>query len=87
VRTHGNNIEYVPFGLLAILILALLGYSNVWLHGLGGVLFLSRVLHAIGMQQALKGGPPPARALGNLGTWGVLLVAGVALFVEGIQGL
>lgn len=85
VRAHGNNIEYVPAALLGLLVLVLLGVSDVWVHGLGGSLFIARMLHAIGIQQRTSAGPPPARIAGNLLTWAVFAVIGVTLIMRALR--
>lgn len=82
IRAHGNNIEYVPSALVALAVLAWLGYSVVWIHVIGGVLFAARLLHAYGIQQVAHRGPPPARVLGNLGTWAVFVTVSVVLIAQ-----
>jgi uncharacterized protein len=50
VRAHGNATEWVPLGLLLLLVLELSGAgSRFMLHLLGGGFFLGRVLHAFGV--------------------------------------
>lgn len=80
VRAHGNNIEYVPIILLALGIMLLAGHGSAWLHSLGGVLFVARLCHAHGIQQAGPG-LPKTRVAGNLGTWSVMLITSLALIV------
>ncbi|HTT71602.1 MAG TPA: MAPEG family protein [Anaeromyxobacteraceae bacterium] len=48
VRAHGNASEWVPLGLLLLLILEASGLGSVPLHLLGGLFLLGRVLHAAG---------------------------------------
>jgi uncharacterized protein len=49
VRAHGNAAEWVPIGLVLLLVLEASGAGNrFWLHLLGGSFFLGRVLHALG---------------------------------------
>ncbi|MCK6533323.1 MAG: MAPEG family protein [Polyangiaceae bacterium] len=74
MRAHGNNAEFVPLGLVMLLIAELSGGSSLWLHVLGGSLFLGRVLHPIGMP--LKA-PNPPRFIGTTLTW-VMIVATAA---------
>ncbi len=78
VRAHGNNVEYVPFAMLAVLVLALQGYGGIWLHVISGVLFIGRVCHAHGIQQSSPG-LPPTRVVGNILTWAVFAVSGLLL--------
>lgn len=50
VRAHGNATEWVPLGLLLLLLLELSGAgSRFTLHLAGGSLFLARVFHAAGV--------------------------------------
>lgn len=68
IRAHGNNIEYVPSMLLAMLLCALLGESLLNLHIAGATLLIARILHAVGIQQTHT--PiPTARVLGNVLCW------------------
>ncbi len=82
IRAHGNNIEYVPSALIALGVLAWLGYSATWIHAIGGALFLFRLLHAVGIQQVGHNGPPPARVVGNIGTWSVFMVVSALLIAQ-----
>ena len=81
VRAHGNNIEYVPAALGAIVLLALLGYGILWIHLLGGILFVARVMHGYGMQVSTPG-LPKTRVFGNIITWTIYLVLSTLLIVE-----
>jgi uncharacterized membrane protein YecN with MAPEG domain len=83
VRAHGNNAEFMPLGVLMILIAELGGGSNLWLHVLGGSLLLSRILHAIGMPMRA---PNPFRFVGTAGTWTVILGASVYCLVLRARG-
>src|SRR5512146_1018332 len=48
-RAHGNAAEWVPLGLVLLLVLELSHAGNRFsLHLLGGMAFLARVLHALG---------------------------------------
>ncbi|MEM7099624.1 MAG: MAPEG family protein [Pseudomonadota bacterium] len=83
VRAHGNNIEYVPFALVGLGVLALLGLEAWWVHGLAGTLFIARILHAHGIQQAGPG-LPKSRVLGNVMTWLVFLIVAVTALILGL---
>ena len=80
VRAHGNNIEYVPFALLALFVLAQQGFGGIWIHTLAGTLFIGRLCHAHGIQQA---GPdlPITRVAGNLLTWAVFAISALMLII------
>ena len=49
IRAHGNAAEYVPLVLIGLAVLELTGASGTALHLYGGVFFLGRLLHAVGM--------------------------------------
>jgi uncharacterized protein len=48
VRAHGNAAEWVPLGLVLLLLLEASGVPSTALHLLGGFFLLGRVLHAVG---------------------------------------
>lgn len=75
IRIHGNAAEYVPLALILLLILEINGASATWMHGLGIALVVGRLAHAQGLTQA--SGVSPGRFVGNILTWGVILVAAV----------
>jgi uncharacterized membrane protein YecN with MAPEG domain len=54
VRAHGNNIEHVPLILILLLTAELSGGASIVLHIFGGALFVSRLIHAVGLIQASK---------------------------------
>lgn len=79
IRVHGNFTEYVPMGLLLLLVLELNGASAVLLHALGGGLFVARALHAFGLSTST--GRSVGRFTGTVLTWLILLVgSGLTLY-------
>ncbi len=60
VRAHGNAAEWVPLGILALLLLELAHVPSFWLHLCGGGLLGLRLLHAT---YALNRGKPFALAV------------------------
>jgi uncharacterized protein len=79
IRVHGNFTEYVPMGLVLMLVLELNGAAHGLLHALGASLFAARVLHAFGLGTST--GTSPGRFGGTVLTWLTLLVAsGFALY-------
>ena len=79
VRAHGNAAEWVPLGIVALLMLELAGAPSQWLHWCGGTLVVLRLLHAT---YALNKGPfwvaVPVAVLhytlvGGMGLWAVVL--------------
>ena len=79
VRAFGNAVEYLPLGLVAIAVVALLGYGAWVVHLLGAALLLGRVLHAWGMAQAKQ--PAPGRMIGMILTYLTFIGAAAALIV------
>ncbi|MEM6704672.1 MAG: MAPEG family protein [Acidobacteriota bacterium] len=80
VRAHGNNAEYVPAALILLFLAGALGLSPLLVHVAGGTLFAARILHAIGIRQIEKY-LPPARAVGNVATWLVILCLGAWILI------
>jgi len=79
IRAFGNAAEYVPAGLAGLAILALAGGSPIAVHLSGGVLFLGRALHAVGLSRS--SGASAMRALGVVLTWVAFVFMGAALLV------
>jgi hypothetical protein len=79
-RAHANAAEYLPGGLLIVLVLELMA-APIWLlHGLGLALLIGRVAHALGL--ARSRGVSVGRTVGMLLTLGVYLVGAGALMLE-----
>ena len=76
-RAFGNATEYIPAGMAALAVIALAGAPSWVVHALGGLLFLGRVVHAIGL--SLSAGPSIARSIGMVLTWVAWLAAAVVL--------
>ena len=76
IRIHGNFSEYMPLALILLAGYELSGADSLWLHILGGVLFLGRVLHAIGLSKSIGTSMP--RFLGTITMFIVLLMLAVA---------
>lgn len=67
IRAHANAMEYIPIGLILLLMLELNHLTPWLLHILGLVFLIARVLHAQGM--STKNGPSFGRFYGTLFTW------------------
>lgn len=74
LRVQGNAVEDVPIQVIGLGALALLGAPALLIHGLGGVLFVSRVLHAVGLGGST--GFSFGRFAGTLGS----LLTGLGIF-------
>ena len=83
-RVFGNATEYIPVGIAALAVLTLLGLPAYAVHGVGGALFLGRVLHASGLT---AGKPTPGRLGGMVLTYLALIAAGAMLVVHAFVGV
>ena len=79
IRAQGNFVETVPLAVILIILMELSGAGATWLHALGSVLVVSRVMHYLTIATNPANTVP--RALGMLGTLGVYLVAASWLLV------
>jgi uncharacterized membrane protein YecN with MAPEG domain len=75
IRIHGNFIEYMPLALILMACYELNGADDLWLHILGSLLFVGRILHAVGLSKSI--GTSFQRQFGILSTFIVLLVLAV----------
>jgi uncharacterized protein len=71
-RVHANLVENAPIALLLFAIAESNGLAGVYLHGLGSLWLVARLIHAIGLTRG-KGGYHPGRFWGVLLTWAVML--------------
>jgi hypothetical protein len=81
-RAFGNAVEYVPVILAGLAVLAVAGAPAWLVHMIGGMLFVGRVAHAVGL--TMSSGVSAGRAAGMMLTWLALLVGGVTLVFFGI---
>lgn len=77
-RGFGNAAEYTPLMIGALILLAQLGGSSLEIHLLGGLFFVGRILHPIGVTMRA---PNWARAAGMTLTWLPLIAAAVLLLL------
>lgn len=82
IRAFGNASEYVPVGLAAVIVLALVGAPPLAVHVVGLILFAGRLIHAIGLSNS--GGVSIARSIGMICTWVAYVFGGVALLFYAI---
>ncbi|GIU48151.1 MAPEG family protein [Shewanella algidipiscicola] len=84
-RVHGNLIEHAPMALILLLVAELNGLPHGYLHLLGLIWLLARVLHALGLTLG-QGGYHVGRFWGVLLTWIVILtlsVVNIGYFIIG----
>ncbi len=80
VRAHQNFLEYVPMLLLMFAAIEANGGSATFLYVMGGILFVARVAHAIGLKHDNMA--HPGRFIGAAGTaLTTLVVAGYGLWL------
>ncbi len=77
IRAHANALENLPMALLLLLLLELNQTRPAWLHGLGILLILARVAHAVGLSRS--SGYSVGRFGGTALTW--LLMLGMSLLL------
>ena len=82
IRAHGNAIEYLPFGLILLLLLELNQTAPLLLHVFGIVLIFARLAHARGVSR--HGGISPGRMIGVVLTFAVLLAMALLLLWQWI---
>ena len=82
-RAFGNASEYIPVGLIALVLLALTGAPEMMIHGVGATLLLGRIVHAIGL--LFQKGPSLGRVAGMVLTYLALLVGAVSLIAYGVM--
>ena len=80
IRVHGNFAEYVPLALILMAALEINGAPDWALHGIGTVLLVTRLLHAYGLWRS--SGSSPARFVGMVGTFAVIVTAAVYAIVQ-----
>jgi uncharacterized protein len=80
VRAHANFAEYAPFAVLLMGSAETLRAPSLWLHAIGAVLLIGRLLHAYGVSANLKTFTP--RVTGMVLTFVALLsLAGTCLWL------
>ncbi|MDO9586586.1 MAG: MAPEG family protein [Brevundimonas sp.] len=78
-RVFGNAAEYVPTGIGALALLAMLGMPVVAIHAVGAVLFAGRLIHAAGLNDRK---PTLGRFTGMALTYLALFAVGGMLVVH-----
>ncbi len=78
-RVFGNAAEYIPVGVGALALLAMLGMPAMAIHAVGGVLLAGRLIHAVGLSDRK---PTLGRVLGMALTYTALFVAAGMLVVH-----
>jgi hypothetical protein len=80
VRIHANAAEYLPLGLVMLLVLELMA-ARLWvLHALGLALLVGRVAHCIGLRT--RSGASLGRSVGMALSFAAFLGGAAALMAE-----
>ncbi len=82
IRAHANFAEHAPLALLLIALAEMLGAAPTWIHALGGVLVLARVISAWGLGTSL--GATPQRQMGAGLTIAVLVLASLLILYRAL---
>ncbi|MDO8295046.1 MAG: MAPEG family protein [Caulobacter sp.] len=67
IRAFGNASEYVPPGLVGLIVLDMTGATPLLIHIAGFLLLAGRIVHAVGLSNSVGTSVP--RALGMTMTW------------------
>ena len=85
-------VAFTSFGALtaiwptnALILLAMLGYQTWVIHAVGGILFLGRLIHGVGLSHGK--GPGPSRMIGMVLTLLALVAAAGMLVICPLLGL
>ena len=73
LRAHANNTEYVPMGIVLLLVMYALGSNVIVIHVMGATLTLGRLLHAFGLSRNVGTSAP--RFIGMILTWLAYIIA------------
>lgn len=71
IRQQGNLIENVPMAIILMGIAEAQGAPSAWLHAIGLILLVSRIIHPLGLD--IKRANAPMRIIGVLGTHAAML--------------
>lgn len=84
IRAHANAVEYLPIGLLLLLIFEL-NRGPIWLlHILGGLFIIGRLIHAYGVSKAVI----RYRIIGmQITIWLLIIMAVLNLFAFAVSQL
>ena len=77
IRAFGNAAEYVPAALVGLGVLALVGAMPLLIHPIGFLLFVGRIMHAVGLSRST--GVSWLRTAGVLATWIAYVALAAAL--------
>ena len=82
-RQHMNFVECVPMALLLIALVEAGGAPKGWVHTLGAVLLVARLVHPFGLSTQVM--MRPARGAGAGGTFLVIIGAALTLLWQAVR--
>ncbi len=80
IRRQGNFTEMVPLALILMAGAELNGAGANWLHAIGGILVLSRLIHPFGIH--FDNPSAPWRVIGAVGSLLSMLIAIIFIFMS-----
>jgi uncharacterized protein len=82
IRVHGNALEYLPLGLILLLLVEWNQTLPMLVHVFGIALIVGRVLHAFGLSRT--SGPSPGRVIGMIVTLSTMLCMAALLLWQAL---
>ena len=82
IRVHGNFSEYIPLGLIMLMLLEMISLDWIFIHALGGGLLLGRILHCLGLGKTR--GASYERIAGSALTFLSFILMGLTLIVKSL---
>jgi uncharacterized membrane protein YecN with MAPEG domain len=79
IRGQANFIETVPMALFLLIVMEVLGASDIWLHALGLTLVLGRIFHYLGLAEL---GPFLFRPIGMVATLATILIGSLWILMS-----
>jgi len=84
MRCQANYIEQVPMALILIVLVEANGAAAWWVHMLGAILLVSRIIHPFGLDA--EDMSKKARLIGAVGSLAVTVLAAGTLVWDAIAG-
>jgi uncharacterized protein len=82
IRVHANALEYLPLGLILLLLIEWNQTLPMLVHVFGIALIVGRVLHAFGLSRT--SGPSPGRVIGMIVTLSTMLCMAALLLWQAV---
>jgi len=79
MRGQANFIETVPMALFLLIVMEILGASNMWLHALGLTLVLGRIAHYFALIDLV---PLAVRVIGMFATLATIFLGAIWIMID-----